>query len=467
MNTMVITMRMKFNDLVKLSIRNLMRRRTRTALTIVGAIIGTTAVVSMFGLSAGLEKSIDVTLSNLGDLTILDIYSTGVYVDDDGQYRLTSNSLSDDIVQMLQYGMDGVLAVCPMMQPENCSFVVHAGKRYQLQYASIVGVNPDVLQFFHFDLSKGELPSDSNDEFIIFGSETLYQFADPNKSAILPSNKDDTTLTLKSYDNQGNRVKPKVDVLSEEIIVHSYLPDDNEQPLKRFHFDKVGVLATNPMDQTNEYLVFMNISSVREMIAEQEKINHVPLRKSELKSYSAIKVRAKNIEAADQITSNLADMGIATYGLSDYRKEMIKSKNSLEVILRFIGIMALFVSTIGISNTTIMSIYERTSEIGVMKVLGCPIQEICKLFLLESAIIGLLGGLLGSFLSVLISVVINHIPNLTIISGIEDGLDISVISPILVIVAVILSTLIGLIAGLIPAQRAIRISALEAIRNVG
>lgn len=459
---------MKIDDLIKLSVRNLMRRRTRTILTVAGVIVGTTAIISMFGLSAGLSKSIDTTIANLGDLTMLEIYNTGVYVDGNGEYQLTSNNLTDDMVQMLRYGMDEVLAVCPMIQPENAGFIIQAGPRYEMPYAAIVGVEPEALSFFHFEIASGEAPSSSDDNFIMFGAESLYQFVDPNKPSSALKNQNASSLRMRDYDENGKRKKPEVDVFSEELVVRSYMPDATEaEPLRRYRFDKVSILATNPTDQTNEYLIFMNIRSVREMIAEQERIKHTASSKSELNSYSSIKLRAKSIEAADELSSKLSEMGIAAYGLSDYRKEMISSKNSIEIILRFIGIMALFVSTIGISNTTIMSIYERTSEIGVMKVLGCPVGAISALFLMESAVIGFIGGCIGSALSVLISVAINHIPNLSIISGVDTSLDVSVISPLLVIASITFSTLIGLVAGALPSRRATKITVLEAIKNVG
>ena len=462
-------MKMNIKDIFYLSVKNLLRRRTRTVLTTIGVIIGTTAIVSMFGLSIGLSKSIDVTISNLGDLTILEIYNTGVYVDDNGEYHMTSNNLSTDMVQRLRYE-EGVLAVCPLMQPENCSFIVSAGPRYQIPYASIVGVDPAVLQFFHFGVSSGEMPNSDDKNFILFGSETLYQFLDPNKTIANDHRGTQNTGLQSGFDRDGNRSKPDVDVLAEEIIVQSYLPElSRDEPLRRYRFNKVGVLETDPTDQSNEYLVFMSAESVREMVLEQERLKHTAPGKSEANSYNVIKVKARNIEAADKITDTLSAEGIAIYGLSDYRKEMISSKNSIETILRFIGLMALFVSMIGISNTTIMSVYERTSEIGIMKVLGCPIWAICEMFLLESAVIGLIGGFIGSLLSVCISIVINNIPNWNIISGLDQEADISVIPfyLIAIAIAILFSTLTGLLAGAIPARRATKIDVLEAIKNIG
>ncbi len=67
----------------------------------------------------------------------------------------------------------------------------------------------------------------------------------------------------------------------------------------------------------------------------------------------------------------------------------------------------LIVAAIGIANTMMMSIYERTKEIGVMKVLGCSLRNIRQMFLIEAAFIGLLGGIAGNILSFVMSAAIN------------------------------------------------------------
>ena len=118
----------------------------------------------------------------------------------------------------------------------------------------------------------------------------------------------------------------------------------------------------------------------------------------------------------------------------------------------------------------IMSIYERTREIGVMKVLGCFIGNIRAIFLMEAGMIGLLGGVIGTVISYAISFVMNTFLGGAIsqvmgfgMSG--EGGEISIIPLWLVLLALGFSTVIGLISGYYPANRAVKISALEAIKN--
>ena len=105
-----------------------------------------------------------------------------------------------------------------------------------------------------------------------------------------------------------------------------------------------------------------------------------------------------------------------------------------------------------------MSIYERTKEIGVMKVLGCDMAAIRNMFLAEAGFIGLIGGVVGIMLSYIISAVINFVVR-------ESYANISYIPPYLTLLALVFAVVIGMVAGLFPALRAMRLSPLAAIRN--
>ena len=81
--------------------------------------------------------------------------------------------------------------------------------------------------------------------------------------------------------------------------------------------------------------------------------------------------------------------------------------NMIQLVLGGIGAISLFVAAIGIANTMMMSIYERTKEIGVMKVLGCSLGNIRAMFLTEAAFIGFVGGIIGLIISYILSFVCN------------------------------------------------------------
>ena len=151
------------------------------------------------------------------------------------------------------------------------------------------------------------------------------------------------------------------------------------------------------------------------------------------------------------------------------------------MMLGGLGAVSLFVAALGICNTMIMSISERTREIGVMKALGCYLGNIRTVFLLEAGFIGLIGGIIGSVLSFFISVGMNFFTNeaaqaiqitdfATFWTKLSTAMDtanspMSIIPLWLYAFAIVFSIIIGLGSGFYPANKAVHISAMEAIKR--
>ncbi len=185
-------------------------------------------------------------------------------------------------------------------------------------------------------------------------------------------------------------------------------------------------------------------------------------------------VKATDINTVGDVESEIKAMGYNTYSMASMREEMQKSARQMQLMLGGLGAISLFVAAIGITNTMIMSISERTKEIGIMKSLGCYVRDIRALFLMEAGTIGLLGGIVGSVFSFLISWGINIVSIgmgftkealLQAIFGGEGVSRISVIPVWLVAFAIVFSIFIGLASGYYPANKAVKISALEAIKS--
>ncbi len=158
-------------------------------------------------------------------------------------------------------------------------------------------------------------------------------------------------------------------------------------------------------------------------------------------------------------------MGYGTYSLADIRESMKKQSNTIQMVLGGIGAISLLIAALGITNTMVMSIYERTREIGVMKVLGCRMNNIRQLFLFEAAVIGLIGGVIGILLSYIASFVLNSVGTSILSPGNPDAGPVSVIPPWLAAAAIMFSMFIGIVSGFYPARRAMKLSALEAIKT--
>ena len=179
--------------------------------------------------------------------------------------------------------------------------------------------------------------------------------------------------------------------------------------------------------------------------------------------YSSATVQADDMGEVDALSAQIREMGYNVTTNAEYMESMKKQFAMVQAVLGGIGAVSLLVAAIGIANTMMMSIYERTKEIGVMKVIGCSLKNIKQMFLLEAAFIGFVGGVIGSVLSFLMSFVINFLTG----NGSTVGLDgnISYIPLWLVLAALAFAVLVGMTAGYFPAKRAMRLSPLAAIRN--
>ena len=189
--------------------------------------------------------------------------------------------------------------------------------------------------------------------------------------------------------------------------------------------------------------------------------------------YSSINVKAESLDAVSDVEQSIKDLGYSTYSMQSMRDELNKQTRQIELMLGGLGAISLLVAAIGITNTMIMSISERTKEIGIMKALGCYVKDIRTMFLCEAGAIGLVGGLIACLISALGSLSINllsfggfSMENVgKAIMGGDDVSRISVIPWWLFVVAVLFSILVGILAGLGPANKAVKIPALDAIKN--
>lgn len=470
----------KIFDVLAMGIRNLLRRKTRTILTVLGVVVGSTAIVIMLSLGIGMNEKQQRTIENMGDLTMIDLRSyVGKPVNgDQNNWQSFENKLDDELIATVRK-MDGVLAVTPYVELYN-GFKIKSGKKYEMQWAQLCGVDSSFIPYMKLEVTNGYLPVNKDQSFILFGADTIYEFYNPKKPI--------RDWYKEFYNEDGTRKPPKVDVVTDGIVMETfsyggywdnngnYIQNSgNFRPVK-YTFDSIGVMKMNQTNYETSYYTYVDLNTALDLQKEVEKMNKVKSSDSQVGKYNTIKIKVKDIRTAEKIQNELSKIGITTYGLSDIRKEMQSTQMTMQMILGGIGAMSLIVAAIGIANTMFMSIYERTKEIGVMKVLGCPLFGIKLMFLFEASIIGFFGGIMGVAISSAGSYAMNNVDFISKALGniggsnnyyygaIDDGA-ISVIPFWLIIMAIIFSTIIGLLSGFLPAQRATKISALEAIRN--
>ena len=186
----------------------------------------------------------------------------------------------------------------------------------------------------------------------------------------------------------------------------------------------------------------------------------------ETAGHQSIYVKSKTETGVKDITTQIKNLGFDASSLEDLLALFNTFFNIIPIIFTIVGAIAVFVASIGIINTMIMSVFERTKEIGVMKAVGAKNGNIRLLFITESGLIGFLGGTFAVLISLATialveSVVVKRVlPNL----GITNVTTLFETPVWLIVTTVVVSTIIGILAGLYPAIRASRLDPVTALR---
>ena len=462
---------MNKTDLIRLALKNFMRRKTRSILTILGVVIGTAAIVVMLSLGIGMNESFKQQLKSMGSLNVINV-DTYYYPQDGDGYGQPSVKVLDDKAIAAIAAIEGVEVVTPIL---NASLKIVSGK--YSTYANIMGVDPKAMDALDFKVSAGRLLTEEDTAVLLFGSQTPYNFYNPKASG---GGYGGGMMYYKMGGGAEEKPEPPVDVLNDKLVMTfdmSYgerksvggiaQPGSNKPP-KLYKVKGIGILEDSQDEKA--YSIYMTINYLKKLIKENERnqsSGERPIKGQTTEGYQQAKVKVKNINDVQKIQKQINEMGYGANSLADILESMQKQSATIQAILGGIGAISLLVAALGITNTMIMSIYERTREIGVMKVLGCLLGDIRNLFLFEAGLIGFMGGLLGLLFSYGASSVLNMFAG-GLFGGGGYGGEASMISVIplwLALSALGFATLVGLISGFMPARRAMKLSALEAIKT--
>jgi putative ABC transport system permease protein len=182
-------------------------------------------------------------------------------------------------------------------------------------------------------------------------------------------------------------------------------------------------------------------------------------------TYNSATVRVTHAQSTQDVEDQIKTMGYSAFSLADALQGAKRAFIILDIVLSLIGSIALAVSSLGIVNTMVMSILERTREIGIMKAIGGSDSDIRRIFLIEASAIGLLGGLAGVILGWAVGRIINFGANIYIRSQGGTTVDLFSLPFWLIGGAVAFSIAVSLVAGSYPASRAARLDPIQALRH--
>lgn len=452
---------MSLTDLLKMCAQNLRRRKGRTFLSVLGVVVGCCSIVCMLSIGVGMSASQEQWISEMGDLTAVDVYPN--YVSD--------TKLDDELIAQLGE-LPNVTAVAAKLSFDAVDFTASVtagpGGRYVSAYADVAGYSQQAMQALDYKLLEGCLPERKGT--VAIGESFEYSLTD--------SKRPEGRNTVELYDPDTgeeltgeDRPKPFVSLSGGKLSFN--VTDDDGKVIYTESFQVVGKLKQDyNVGSETDSGVLMQAEDFKAFCFNAQKAANL---KRKTPPYSAVKVFADEINNVAAVEEAIKGMGFETSSMESMRESTKKEMATVQLALGGIGAVSLLVAAIGIMNTMIMSVSERTKEIGVMKALGCGLSDIRRLFLLEAASIGLLGGAVGSALSYLISAVIDLIYLQSGSAGevtvgviaylLTSPQRISVIPLWLFLFGLLFSLLIGLVSGAYPAMKAVKISPLEAMKN--
>lgn len=459
-------------DLLRMSLSSLWRRKLRTVLTVLGVVVGTASIVVMISLGLGLNKSSMEQIEQYGGLTTITVYPNesgysyttysggGVMIESSSSSDSSSNEpirIDDAMMETLSQ-IEHVEVASPVL---SISALAKQGIWEGNIY--IRGMSQEALEKMNLEAAEGTIPTSEDELQLFYGNTVITNFYNAR--------------TQQYYWETGEL--PEVDFMNDPMFVifdmDAYYnnkyggTDENGTPVpapKKYVVPACGVMAGGEEEYENSGYVLCNVNALKKQLTKAFKGKAIPGQptNSAGKPYKEIYydeayIRVDDMDHVEEVQEQIRALGLQANSNVEWMNQVKEQSRSIQAALGGIGAVSLFVAAIGIANTMMMSIYERTKEIGVMKVLGCDLSAIRNMFLTEAGFIGLIGGAIGLVLSYIISAVINFVMKGMYASGI------SYIPIYLAVVALVFAVFIGMLAGLFPALRAMRLSPLAAIRN--
>ena len=432
---------MKLPDLLRTAFLNLWRRKLRAFLTVLGMVIGTSSIVVMVSLGVGMRQSMIDSYASMGSLTNITVNNYRYVESSDGQSSTYKEVKLDkkavDEIRKIP-GVEGAM-------PQITAWGMPMSGKYATD-VSIMGIDMEQADLFGIKLAEGEYPGSKlagGKVQMVVPSSFYNNFYDPNANRWSPA-----------IDKNGNSKvtsRSRLKLTFDYSNVYTNQPGDpGQQKGKIYTLVPTGMLEESGNDFS--WYCIMDIKVLEKLAKENP--NYISLNK---KNYNQVIVKCKDIDDVLTVKAKIEEMGFGASCIQEWLQQSEEQLKQTQYLLGAIGGVSLLVAAIGIMNTMMMSIYERTKEIGIIKVLGCRMSNIAGLFLTEAAYIGFFGGALGLGLSYGLSLVLN---NFLESSGFK-----SIIPLYLAVGALAFSVVVALISGLYPAMRAMKLSPLAAIRN--
>ncbi|MEM4215153.1 MAG: ABC transporter permease [Candidatus Pacearchaeota archaeon] len=409
---------MKFKDSLKFALNNLTTRGLRSWLTIIGVVIGVAAIVAIVSVGQGLQETISLQLGALGGDQVY-IMAGSAFEGGFIQGAKEPGELTDVDLKNIK-AVEGVIYAAP----DTFGFVnvKYLGETKRLY---LIGTDENWIKVREASvkMKEGRFLKDGDKGVAVLGYRAAKE------------------------------------IFNKDIFVGSQIKIENESFKVIGIMEEIGGIGGAQEDKS----VFLSLEDSEPYVGGFGVDN-----------YYAIEVRVEP-ERTDEIAEKIKEKLMVTRHVKEenidfsvYTPKIITATvlsivGTINLFVYGIAAISLVVGAVGIANTMFTSVMERTRQIGILKALGMTNKDVMNLFLIESALIGLVGGVIGLFIGFIFSGIIGYVASIFLAGTRISGMMVS-ISPMLVVFSLIFSTAIGIISGILPARRAARLEPVEALR---
>ncbi|HEY0761130.1 MAG TPA: FtsX-like permease family protein [Pyrinomonadaceae bacterium] len=486
---------MSFFDILHLALRNLRQAKLRAILTTMGVIVGVAVIVTMMSFGLGLQgnmlarfKALDLFneiqvfgrgLSNLAGLDNRSRREEGERGNGRRRTDKTPTRILDDAGIKEIAAIKGVAYVEPSV---NFGSYVRANGKLLTQTVGGANIPNASTRFQSFAAGKMISSPDANEAVVSERFVKDFGYAKPA---------DAVGQTFELLAPPADNKKEKTETEEEESPNFFGIPlddpglDESSSDLEIKTFRIVGVLSTEikegagqgglrgmmpgagiylPLQMAHQWTIqHRGPMSQVELALARASGN---LAEGQTEGYDRAVVRVEDPVQLTQVRQQITDLGFSSFSIVDEIDQIRTVFLIIDSVLGLLGGISLLVASFGIANTMIMSILERTREIGIMKAIGAEDREIKLIFFVEAAVIGVVGGILGVLIAWGIDGLANRLAYRFILKPQGASfIDFFSMPIYLSVGAILFALVISILAALYPASRAARIDPVRALRH--
>ena len=491
---------MSFIDILRLSLRNLREAKLRATLTTMGVIVGVAVIVTMVSFGLGLQRNTVARFKELDLFNEITVFGKSLNSIVDSRFNKREGAEGGDRQEQRrglgsqpdkapQRILDDA-AIAEISKIQDVSYVeprisfptfMRANGHVQTQVVAGASVPNESSRFQKLVAGRMIGAPDANEAVVNEQWARDFGFGSPQDAVgqsvefLAPPKKESKDKASQDSESDPNFFGIPLDEDVDEAPADSLVASS---------FRIVGVLSKETKGGSSgggglrlfDANVYIPLAAARAWSVEyRNPMNEVALElaresgilgKDEVEGYDSATVRVRDVVAMTGVRKHLADLGFGSFSIVDQLEQLRTVFLIINSALGLLGGISLLVASFGIANTMIMSILERTREIGIMKAIGAEDREIKFIFFVEAGVIGLVGGVVGALLAWGIDALANRLAYRFILQPQGASyVDFFALPTYLWLGAILFAVLVSILAALYPAARAARIDPVKALRH--